>query len=262
MTYKLKIEYDGTRFSGWQEQMNQKTVQGQLNLAAKSIFGIMNLSVTGSGRTDRGVHAIEQVAHFAANKKIPTDVLKLKFNDFLPHDINILSVEKAPDAFHSRHSAINRSYLYVIAKRRSAFGKNYVWWIKDKLDVEKMYTASQTFVGLHDFSSFADKDLLDGATKVGLESIEFVENRDYLIIRIVASHFLHKMVRRIIGTLVEIGRMTIKSADLIACLNSYNTLPSRYTAPPSGLYLEKVVYGKEDFRKPLEQLLPSLPFFY
>jgi len=253
--FKLFIEYDGTRYSGWQAQNNAKTIQGKIIEAASKVFGENFIDVHGSGRTDSGVHAIEQVTHLDVKTVLSPEIIKMKLNDELPPDINIIEVEKADINFHARHSAKYRVYLYQISKRRTAFAKNFVWWIKDKLDFEMMVIASQKFVGLHDFISFADKDSEDRSTKVLIHNIELKETNDLILIRIVGSHFLWKMVRRIVGTLVEVGRRKKSISDIEFYLRNNSEEPKKFTAPPSGLFLEKVVY---DDRVNLPEIKPVL----
>lgn len=243
--FKLFIEYDGTRYSGWQAQNNAKTIQGKIIEAASIVFGENFVDLQGSGRTDSGVHSIEQVAHLDVKTVLSPEIIKMKLNDELPSDINILEIEKSNSGFHARHSAQYRVYLYQISKRRTAFAKNFVWWIKDKLDFEMMLIASQKFVGMHDFSSFADKDSEDKSTKVLIHNIELKETNDLILIRIVGSHFLWKMVRRIVGILVEVGRGKKSISDIEFYLNNNSQEPKKFTAPPSGLFLEKVVYDKK-----------------
>lgn len=256
MKFKIFLEYNGANYSGWQKQTNTdtKTVQGTLTKTILEIFGKSKtnsknstgsnkfIDLQGSGRTDAGVHAIEQVAHLECETMLAPEILKMKINDLLPSDINILEIEKADSKFHARHSAVSRQYLYVISKRRTAFDKRFVWWVKDKLDVKKMKAASEIFSGMHDFKSFADKNSEDKSTKCLVEFIEVSESGDRIYIRIKASHFLWKMVRRIVGTLVEAGRRNFTREDLEGFLNSYSEEPAKYTAPPSGLFLEKVNY--------------------
>lgn len=243
--FKLTLEYEGTRFNGWQKQKEGKTVQGILIDAAREIFNSDKVDVQGSGRTDRGVHALEQVAHLDADTNLREDVIRLKFNDLLPHDINILKVEKASGKFHARHDAVSRTYLYQIAKRRTAFGKEYVWWVKDELDIQKMKTAAEYFVGFHDFISFTDKVLKNEESRVELTELRIEEYGTLILIRITASHFLWKMVRRIVGTLVETGRGKIKPEKIKEYLMKQSEEPAKFTAPPSGLFLEKVLYKGE-----------------
>lgn len=250
MKYKIYLEYSGTNYSGWQKQPNEskvKTVQGTMLKAVQTVFSKSKsknkiIDLQGSGRTDAGVHAIEQVAHLEAETMLAPEILKMKINDELPSDINILEIEKAPKDFHARHSAKSRQYLYVISKRRTALEKRYVWWIKDKLDVKKMKDVSKLFVGMHDFKSFSDKSPEDKSTKCLVESLDITEDINKIYIRIKASHFLWKMVRRIVGTLAEAGRGNLTSDDIEQFLKVKSTEPAQFTAPPSGLFLEKVYY--------------------
>jgi len=240
--FKLFIEYEGTRYSGWQKQENAKTIQGTIVKAATEIFGNDFVDLQGSGRTDSGVHALCQVAHLDATTVLAPEIIRMKLNDLLPHDINILEVEKASQNFHARHDAKTRSYLYQISKRRTAFGKNYVWWIKDKLDIKKIESASKLFIGMHDFSSFSDDDPEEKSTKVMIDDIQLKEDGNLILIRIVGSHFIWKMVRRIVGVLVEVGRGKKSEKDIIGYLNHKSAEVAKFTAPPSGLFLEKVLY--------------------
>lgn len=255
MRFKLYIEYEGTRYSGWQVQKNVRTVQGKLLEAAEIIFKNEKVDIQGSGRTDAGVHALCQVAHLDVKTVLAPEIIKMKFNDELPSDINILEVEKTHPKFHARHDAINRSYLYQISKRRTAFGKNYVWWVKDKLDLAKMQSAAKLFLGMHDFISFTDDDHEEKSTKVLIEDIQLKEDGKLILVRIVGSHFLWKMVRRMIGVLVEIGRGKLTEQDLKRFLNSKSNDPAKYTAPPSGLFLEQVIYLGEKLNR---ELLPTI----
>lgn len=247
MKFKLFIEYDGTNYSGWQKQNNAKTVQGTLIKSIESAFKkskVENIfkDLQGSGRTDSGVHAIEQVAHLECETMLAPYIMKIKFNDELPSDINILDIKKTDSRFHARHSAISRQYLYRISKRRTAFEKKYVWWIKDKLDIEAMKDSSKLLKGINDFRSFSEPEKENKSTKVLIEAIEFTEEDDLIYFRIRASHFLWKMVRRITGTLVEIGRGNINQSKFRYYLDNDSAEPAKFTAPPSGLFLEKVFY--------------------
>src|SRR5262249_33122703 len=177
----------------------------------------------------------------------PQEIL-YSINDRLPSDINILEVEEAPDRFHARHEAVSRSYLYQISTRRTAFGKKYVWWVKDRLDVAEMSRAAGWRVGRHDFAAFSERDAKrDGqSTIVLVESAEITTDEHLILFRINASHFLWKMVRRLVGSLVEVGRGRVGVEDfsrLIEYPSSKSPLdPARATAPPSGLFLESVEY--------------------
>lgn len=243
--FKLYIEYEGTRYSGWQIQQNAKSVQGKIIEACEKLFGYQQVEFKGAGRTDSGVHALCQVAHLEVRTMLAPEILKMKLNDELPADINILEIEKADYKFHARHDAVSRSYIYQISKRRTAFGKSFVWWIKDKLNVEKMKNAAGLFVGMHDFASFSDKDDLEKSTKVLVQDVQLKEEGDLILVRIIGSHFLWKMVRRIIGVLVEVGRGNLDEKDIEKFLTTESKEPAKYTAPPSGLFLEIVYYTKE-----------------
>ena len=196
----------------------------------------------GSGRTDRGVHAYQQVAHLECSTMLAPEILRMKLNDILPSDINILEIDKANNNFHARHSAKSRQYVYKISKRRTAFEKKFVWWIKDKLNFKEMNEASKLFNGMNNYISFCDINNEETSTKVLVDKIWLEEDEDKIYIRIKASHFLWKMVRRIVGILAEVGRGNINSSDIINFLNRYSDVPAKFTAPPSGLFLEKVIY--------------------
>lgn len=245
--YKIYLEYNGTNYAGWQKQINAKTIQGVLIDVIKNIFRNTKgenkfIDLQGSGRTDKGVHAYMQVAHLECETMLAPEILKLKMNDELQSDINILEIEKIHKKFHARHSATSREYIYRISKRRTAFEKKFVWWIKDTLDVNKMKSMCSLLKGIHDFRSFADKTDEDKSTKVLVEEITITEEKDLIIIKIKASHFLWKMVRRIVGVLVEVGRNNFTEKDIIKFLNTKSDVPAKFTAPPSGLFLSKVSY--------------------
>jgi len=240
--YKIVLEYDGTNYRGWQTQKNAKSIQETLIAAAQKLLGVP-VQIQGAGRTDAGVHALAQTAHLESSKKIDPETLRIGINDNLPANINVLQVENAPPLFHARHHAVSRSYLYLIAKRRTAFGKRYVWWIKDNLHIKKMQQALNLFQGFQDFVSFADKRMdKETSTKVNIEGLWLKEFDGIIALRVVGSHFLWKMVRRIVGVTVEAGRNNFTNRDIEQMLKSYSETPARFTAPPSGLFLEKVLY--------------------
>jgi tRNA pseudouridine38-40 synthase len=247
MKYKIYLEYCGANYAGWQKQHNAKTVQGTLIDTVKTIFINSKgkskfIDLQGSGRTDKGVHALCQTAHLECETMLAPEILKMKMNDLLPSDINILEIEKASDKFHARHSAKSRSYIYQVSKRRTAFEKRFVWWVKDKLNVRAMQSAAKLFEGRHDFKSFSDDTPDEKSTIAVVENISVTEDDMKIYIRIQASHFLWKMVRRIVGVLVEAGRGRLSNEDIQSFLTSYSEEPAKYTAPPSGLLLENVIY--------------------
>lgn len=247
MRFKLFIEYDGTNYSGWQKQNNAKTIQGTLIKSIENAFKKTRgnnkfIDLQGSGRTDSGVHAMEQVAHLECSSSLAPHILKIKLNDELPSDINILNIEKTDSKFHARHSAVSRQYLYRISKRRTAFDKKYVWWVKDELNVNAMQSAAGQMSGMKDFRSFSEPDEENKSTKVLIEFITVTEDEELILINIKASHFLWKMVRRITGNLVEVGRGNLSIDRIEYFLKNLSSEPAMFTAPPSGLFLEKVFY--------------------
>jgi tRNA pseudouridine38-40 synthase len=241
--FKLHIEYDGTRYSGWQVQKNARTVQGELLRAARVVFGTSEVDLQGAGRTDAGVHALHQVAHLEVTTMLAPEIIRMKVNDLLPADINLLEVEKAPAAFHARHDAKARQYLYRISRRRTAFGKPHVWWVKEPLDAGLMRSAAGHFTGMKDFKAFTDADPEESSTRVLIDSIAIAEDGDLVLIRLAGSHFLWKLVRRIVGVLVEAGRGKIAPAEIPALFVNNSGYPAHHTAPASGLFLEDVEYA-------------------
>ncbi len=250
--FRLVVEFAGTRYSGWQIQKNARTVQGEIAAAVRLVSGRTDFELYGSGRTDAGVHALGQVAHLDLETKLAPVPLLHELNDRLPADIHILSAEKVPRAFHARHDAVSRSYLYQISRRRTAFAKPFVWWIKDPLDVARMRQAAPHFEGMNDFRSFTDADPEEKSTRVLLEGIEIAEEGALILIRIRGSHFLWKMVRRIVGVLAEVGRGAIVPRDVARLFAEDSGVPARLTAPPSGLFLERVFYKGGERSAPLK----------
>jgi tRNA pseudouridine38-40 synthase len=238
----MTLEYDGTRYRGWQSQKNtDRTVQGVLVRAARELFE-EEISIGGSGRTDAGVHALAQVAHLKAKRKMAEKEIEYGLNDRLPFDVNVLSVEPAGPSFHARHDAKSRTYLYRISRRRTAFDKRWVWWVKDRLNVAAMGRAAKTIAGRHDFSSFCENPEGQESTVVVVAKSDVLDWQHEIHCRVEASHFLWKMVRRLVGALVEVGRGNLSPEDLEKLLREKSGEPAKWTAPPSGLFLEKVSY--------------------
>jgi tRNA pseudouridine38-40 synthase len=258
--FKLTIEYAGTRYSGWQIQKNARTVQGELSSAVAGATGRKGFELYGSGRTDAGVHALLQVAHLEVVTDLVPKKLRYALNDALPADINVLAVEKAPPRFHARHGALGRSYLYQISRRRTAFAKPFVWWIKDPLDIAPMRSAARLFLGMNDFRSFTDDDPEEKSTDVLVESVEVAEDGDLILIRIGGSHFVWKMVRRIVGVLAAVGRGELSERDVARFLTTESGTPAKLTAPPSGLFLERVRYEGDPVEPPPLRSVMNLGF--
>ncbi len=240
--YKLTIEYDGSRYYGWQAQKGHRTVQGEFLTVCDRLFPGIRVEFYGAGRTDSGVHALEQVAHLEVREEMPPRKLQFRINDLLPPDIHVLKVEKADPRFHARYDAVARSYVYLIAKRRTAFNKSFCWWVKDDLDTARMRMAAEALAGRHDFRSFTDQPPSEGSTLVEVGFVDIHETSDLIAVHITGSHFLWKMVRRITGVLVETGRRKLDPVEVAGFLEHASPLPAQLTAPPSGLFLHKVYY--------------------
>ncbi|MFY9608169.1 MAG: tRNA pseudouridine(38-40) synthase TruA [Blastocatellia bacterium] len=261
--WKLTVEYDGTRYYGWQEQKASRTVAGELRGAAEKFFN-ERVDLAGAGRTDAGVHALAQVVRLKASRSARPVELLYALNDKLPADISVLTLEEASAGFDPRRDAISRYYVYQISTRRTAFAKKFVWWVRDPLDVEAMSTAAGLLTGRHDFATFCDLQVDQRSTVVVVKGVEIAQAGDLILFRISASHFLWKMVRRIVGALVEVGRGRLAVDDFASLLGPVSKRSAfvrsfdvaAFTAPPSGLFLERVVY--RDDERP-GQLAPPFP---
>ena len=247
MTYKLVIEYDGSKFSGWQTQINARTVQGELQRVSDELFGTA-VDIQGAGRTDAGVHALGQVAHLKVRgAKMHPEKLQRELNDRLPSSIAIVELTAAAPNFHARHDAISRAYFYQYSTRKTALSKRYVWWIKEPLDVSKMQQAAAMIAGRHDFVAFRAKDPSrpDESTIVVVDSAEVGVDENLVVFRIEASHFLWRMVRRLAGTLAKVGLGEVALEDFRKLLEGQRDPKldiAAWTAPGSGLFLESVRY--------------------
>lgn len=268
-TWKLTIEYDGTKYSGWQEQRNARTVQGQIRKAAEEFFDGA-VEIQGAGRTDAGVHARAQVAHLRVRRAKedqrrwpdPDQILQA-LNSRLPSDVCLLDVVEAPPGFHARHDAIARTYIYQISLRRTAFFKKYVWWVRQPLDIGAMSHAAQMLIGRHDFSAFraSDPSRPDESPIVVVEDAGIQRDGDLMIFHITASHFIWRMVRRVVGALVKLGLGEIAADDFSRLLEGQADPKfdvAAWTAPASGLFLERVIYAEEVTRDQRPKAAPAV----
>jgi tRNA pseudouridine38-40 synthase len=256
--FKLVIEYAGTRYSGWQIQKNARTVQGEIDRAVRQVTKRREFELYGSGRTDAGVHALAQVAHLELYTDLPAETLRRRLNDELPADIHIRTASKVPHRFHARHDAVSRSYLYQISRRRTAFAKPFVWWIREDLDVEAMRAAARAFSGMGDYAAFSDDDPGEKSTKVLLEGVEIAEAGSVVLVRVRGSHFLWKMVRRMVGVLAAVGRGELQAEQAGNLLDpeAHSPIaPAALTAPASGLFLEWVGYEGDDEPGPIRPVV-------
>jgi tRNA pseudouridine38-40 synthase len=243
--YKLTIEYEGTDFAGWQKQKNRLGIQQLIEEAIFKLSGEKSM-VYGAGRTDAGVHAFNQVAHFELMKDYPLKQVSGAINHYLkPHPIVIKSVEEVNNEFHARFSAKFRSYVYQIVNRATplALYKDYAWHIGEPLDIESMSDAAQILVGEHDFSSFRSAFCQSKRVVKSIDEILVGKaGPDLIKIYIKAPSFLHNQVRIIVGCLVEIGKGKWDKKRLQKVLEAKDRKEAAKTAPPQGLFLYEIEY--------------------
>lgn len=257
-TYRLDLEYEGTRYRGWQEQQNARSVAGELRRAVADAGGDV-VELGGAGRTDAGVHALHQVAHLRLRAKADPRRFRLAINDALPHDVHVLSMRSVPERFHARHDAVLRSYVYQISRRRTALAKRSVWWIKRPLDLARMEAAAACLPGMHDFANFCERPQDQTSTRVAVERAELAADGALVLVRLAASHFLWKMVRRVVGGLVKVGAGELATHDfesLVRGTSRRGASTAEWTAPPSGLFLERVLYAGDPPLPPLGAVVP------
>lgn len=248
-TYRLLVEYDGTKFSGWQILPKGRTVQGVLLDALREVTGESELSLYGAGRTDAGVHALGQVASFRTRKNLPIQQTLKRLDELLPADVAVRELRLAAPGFHARHDATGRAYRYQLTLRRSAFGKRTTWWVGEPLDTKAMSRAARLFVGRHDFFAFTKRSKEQKSTLVEVEEVLVASKGPVVLIRVVASHFLWNQMRRMVGVLVSVGRGELAPDAILELLSGRRPLPP-VAAPASGLFLEAVRYPGEPFVLP------------
>jgi tRNA pseudouridine38-40 synthase len=253
--FKVCLEYLGTRYSGWQIQKNARTVQGEIQQAIQRSVGTADFEFYGAGRTDAGVHALAQVAHLDIKTDLTAEQLRRRINAELPSDIQVLRIDPAPPRFHARHHAVARSYLYQITRRRTAFGKKLVWWIKEDLDLARMREAGALFVGMKNYQSFTADEPGEKSTHVLVDRVELRETGDLILIRVEGSHFLWRMVRRVVGVIAEAGRGNLSLEEIAGFLRVKTDKPAQLAAPASGLFLERVYYEGDPRPVPLDPVL-------
>ena len=246
--YKILIEYDGAPFSGWQYQDNSPSVQRTI-MTAIELFSGEKVMVQGAGRTDAGVHALGQVAHFDLASERETDTIRDALNAHLrPHPVAILSAETVAGDFDARRSAVRRHYLYRIANRRPdlVIDRGRAWRVPRRLDAEAMHEAAQRLVGKHDFTTFRSTECQAKSPEKTLDRLDVSRAGDEIHITAVARSFLHNQVRSMVGSLVPVGDGKWTAADLAAALAARDRSACGPVAPPDGLYLVKVDYQGVD----------------
>jgi len=262
-TFRLTIEYDGGRYRGWQEQPNARTVAGELRVALARVVGAPVIELTGAGRTDAGVHALGQVAHLRLVCSIDPAAVRQAVNDALPDDISVLDMAPAADSFDARRDAVLRSYLYQIATARPGRA-SYVWKVGRPLDASRMEAAARACVGRRDFGAFCERPAEQASTLVHVERAEIAASGNLVLVRLEASHFLWKMVRRLVGAFVRVGTGEWRLEDFTALLAGPSAGIPRAavasgTAPATGLFLERVLYPGDPPLGPLEPAFPDSP---
>lgn len=246
---KLTIEFDGTRYKGWQKQKEVATVQGTIEKAIKKITKEEEIELHGSSRTDAGVHAKGMVASFLTKSRVPAEKFREAINTKLPDDIAIIKSEEVDENFHARFSSKGKMYSYTIVNRveKVALMRNYSYQVKDELDLQKMKEACKYIVGKHDFNAFKSAGSTVKTSIRTVHKIDIIKKDDIIKIYVSGDGFLYNMVRIIVGTLLEVGKNKIKPEDVKSILDSKDRRNAGPCVPPNGLVLEKVFYSEEEY---------------
>ncbi len=245
---KLVLQYDGSRYSGWQSQKHdENTIQGKLTALLERLSGEA-VELSGSGRTDAGVHALGQVANFRTHSELSCEELRTELNRYLPEDIAVLDVQEMPLRFHSRLNAVRKTYRYRIwnSPVHNVFERKYMYAIERKLDEDAMRQAASLLSGTHDFRAFCSYRRTKKSTVRTLERIAVERKGEELCLTFTGDGFLYHMVRILAGTLIEVGLRKRKPEDVKRILSSLDREQAGFTAPAQGLFLVSVEYG--DFR--------------
>ncbi len=245
-SYKLHIAYDGTNYHGWQIQPNGISIQELIQTAIRTLVH-QDVHLIGSGRTDQGVHALDQVAHFRAEGEYSVEKLLRAVNGMLPKDIRILSFTECPNSFHAQRSAVAKEYHYKLSlgPTVSPFERLYRWHVPYKIDFELLKEASAQFVGTHDFRSFANSCNKGASGKNSVRTItnlDIVQNGDDVTLIFKGNGFLYKMVRNIVGMLIAVSSKKLPLSAIQETFQAKDRRKAPSAAPPHGLFLVKVTY--------------------
>lgn len=243
---KLVLEYDGTRYDGWQKQGNtDNTIQGKLEAVLFKWSGEA-IEIHGSGRTDAGVHARGQVANFHIDANVCPDARTAMeyLNRYLPEDIRVVRAEEAAERFHSRLLAVRKTYAYFVetADRKNVFERKYVYGLGEKMDVVAMRAAAEYLIGEHDFKSFCSNKKMKKSSVRRLDSIVIEEQGSKVVFTYTGNGFLYNMVRILTGTLIEVGLGKRSAEEMKGILETMNREAAGVTVPPEGLFLMNVEY--------------------
>lgn len=239
----ITIEYKGTNYKGWQMQKGLPTIQGELTKVLETVCK-HNIKLYGSGRTDEGVHAIAQTAHFDCDCTIPDDKFAFCCNPFLPEDIKIINSKQVEGNFHARYDCKQKTYLYKMycGNVQRPLRHDFYGFVPYKLNIKNMQKACEYLIGEKDFSAFMATGCTVKTTVRKIYSINIIQNNDEIYFEICGKGFLRNMVRIIVGTLVDIGRGKIKAENMQEIINSKDRNKAGFTASPNGLYLKSVKY--------------------
>ena len=240
-------QYDGSGYSGFQSQKNAPSIQDELEKAISSI-GMLNERINYAGRTDAGVHATAQCFDFLTSDYRETEQWLNGLNSLLPNDIVVTSIQEAPDNFHSRFAALNRTYSYVIytGKRRPIFIRDYVYWEKNKIDLKAMKEQALYLLGTHNFHSFRGSKCTAKNSVRTIESIDIIQKDNFVVIKLCANAYLYNMVRIIVGTLLDISRGSGK--DMISVIAALDRKMAGKTAQAQGLFFTGANYKNVDLK--------------
>lgn len=246
MIVKITVDYIGTEYHGWQRQCGLDTVQERLESAVKKLTG-QSVTVHGSGRTDAGVHALAQVAHFELEESGRSYNFVKGLNNYLPEDIRVLNAEVAEKDFHARFSAHKKTYEYIIYEHKTdrAVYRDRAMRIYYPVDINRMNSAAAVLTGTHDFESFMSSGSCVSSTVRELYELKAERKGDFIIITATANGFLYNMVRRLVAVLLKAGRGELATDDVKYILESKNRLLIKDIVPACGLYLKSVDYGIE-----------------
>ena len=243
MNFKLTISYDGSDFSGWQIQPNERTIQDEIQTAIQNIFQNKDIKLYGSGRTDSGVHAIEQTANFLVkDSNINEKQIVRAINSKISKDIYIIDCKKMNENFNSRYSAKKREYLYRISRNYSPFLRRYSWYQKYNIDFNKLQKCSDIILGEHDFSNFCKSISLQEMNLCNIYKSKWDITDDFISFKIKSNRFLHHMVRMLVGTMIEVSKNKITLKQFNNMIQNPKANKKVVTAPALGLYLYKVYY--------------------
>lgn len=247
MRYKITFSYDGSCFNGLERQINQKTIQGEIEKVLTQINNNQKVDLVASGRTDKGVHANNQVAHFNLDVKIKPYNIKEVLNKQLNKEIYIKEVKEVNDNFHARYDCIEKTYIYYInTKEQSPFQRNYIYQLNHDLNIDEMITSSKVFLGKHDFRALAYQSKDKENCVRTIKEINIEKENSIIKITIIGDGFLRKMVRNIVSILIKAGEEKISQKEVQEILNSKEKTYNIKCVPACGLYLDNVKYQEKE----------------